>query len=67
LPDPFPELTMTTPCSPNCGIRFFAWIARAATAFHLWCAERELRLADTSTLSPALRQARERNLDLLRE
>src|SRR3954454_175763 len=36
------------------------------TAFHLWCAEQELRIADTRTLSPPLRRARRRNLGLLR-
>lgn len=43
------------------------WIARTATAYHLWCAEQELRLVDTRRMAPALSQARERNLNLLRE
>lgn len=42
------------------------WIGDSATAFHLWCAERELRLADTESMPTKLRCARERNLDLLR-
>ena len=42
-------------------------LGKLSTSFHLWCAELELRLADTSDLSPGHRQARERNLALLRE
>jgi hypothetical protein len=41
-------------------------LARIPTAFHLWCAERELRGASTAGLSPQQRQERARNLDLLR-
>jgi len=46
------------------------WLERLAavpTIFHLWCAECELRMADTAHLTPAQRQARARNLDALRE
>jgi hypothetical protein len=44
------------------------WLRRLAdipTSFHLWCAERELRMADKQALPAALGQARARNLDLL--
>jgi hypothetical protein len=46
-----------------------AWLhclAKVPTAFHLWCAERELRRVDARQLSPALRRARTRHLELLR-
>jgi hypothetical protein len=36
-------------------------------SFHLWCAERELRLTDVSHLSPELRNARKENLGKLRD
>jgi hypothetical protein len=41
-----------------------SFLMRWPTAFHLWCAERELRMSESPTAD--LRQARERNLDLLR-
>lgn len=43
------------------------WLARIPTAFHLWCAEEELRLASTEHLSERQRIAREQQLDVLRE
>ena len=58
---------MPTKFAQECFLKFCDWIGRAATAFHLWCAEYELRLMDTQDLSPVLRDARTRNLDLLRE
>jgi hypothetical protein len=45
---------------------FCVRVAQTTTAYHLWCAEQELRLADTSPLSDDLRAARIKNLDLLR-
>lgn len=42
------------------------WLGRLAkipTMVHLWCAERELRMADAPT--PILQEVRERNVDLL--
>ena len=55
--------------TPNYGldIRFCNWLAQCATAYHLWCAELELRLVDTQALAPAVRKERARNLDRLRE
>lgn len=42
-------------------------LGKITTAYHLWCAELELRWTDTTALSASQKQARERNLDLLRE
>ena len=56
---------MSTHAFQQLGLRFCRWIAHTATAYHLWCAEQELRLADTSDMPDSLREARARNLDLL--
>lgn len=58
---------MVTTQDPGLAIRFCAWLARTATAYHLWCAELELRLTDTGAMPSALRKVRARNLDLLRD
>lgn len=50
---------------PEYSLRVIQRIGQAATRYHLWCAEQELRAADTSALSPASRLARGKNLDLL--
>lgn len=56
---------MATMQDPGPGTKFCAWLARTATAYHLWCAELELRLTDTGAMPSVLREARARNLDLL--
>jgi hypothetical protein len=58
---------MSTTAVQEIGIRFCNWIARTATVYHLWCAEHVLRLADTTDMPDSLREARARNLDLLRD
>src|SRR4051794_20379068 len=59
---PFGGMPMSPPLA-----RFLQRVSRFATAFHLWCAERELRAADSAQRTPALQARRTRNLDLLRD
>jgi hypothetical protein len=47
-------------------VRSIQQVAKSATAFHLWCAECELRKADSTMRPTPLLLARARNLDLLR-
>ena len=58
---------MVTTKYPGLVMRFCTCLARTSTAYHLWCAELELRFTDTDSMPSAQRDARARNLDLLRD
>lgn len=57
---------MANPLESSVYGRLLNWMARVPTAFHLWCAEQELRIADTGGLTESQKEARDRNLDVLR-